>query len=52
MLALLETHHILHVSRISVKERRVYWKLKEEAIDRTLWRIRVGKGHGPFRKTY
>jgi hypothetical protein len=24
-----------------------YWKLKEEALDRTLWRIRFGSGYGP-----
>jgi hypothetical protein len=30
-----------------VKEKRRYWKLKEEALDRTLWRIRFGRGYGP-----
>jgi hypothetical protein len=29
------------------KEKRRYWKLKEEALDRTLWRTRFGRGHGP-----
>jgi hypothetical protein len=29
------------------KEKRRYCKLKEEALDRTLWRIRFGKGYGP-----
>jgi len=24
-----------------------YWKLKEEAIDHTLWRTRFGRGCGP-----
>jgi len=24
-----------------------YWKLKEEALDRTLWRSRCGRGQGP-----
>jgi hypothetical protein len=24
-----------------------YWKLKEEVLDRTLWRTRFGKGYGP-----
>jgi hypothetical protein len=24
-----------------------YWKLKEEALDRTLWRTRFGRGYGP-----
>jgi hypothetical protein len=28
-------------------EKRGYWKLKEEAVDSTLWRIRFGKGYGP-----
>jgi hypothetical protein len=26
---------------------RRYWKLKEEARDRTLWRTRFARGHGP-----
>jgi hypothetical protein len=30
-----------------LKEKRRYWKLKEEALDRTLWRTRVGRGYGP-----
>jgi hypothetical protein len=29
------------------KEARGYWKLKEEAQDRTLWRIQFGRGYGP-----
>jgi hypothetical protein len=29
------------------KEKRTYWKLKREAVDRTLWRIRFGRGFGP-----
>jgi hypothetical protein len=30
---------------------RGYWKLKEEALDRTLWRTGFGRGYGPtFRK--
>jgi hypothetical protein len=29
-----------------LKEKRRYWKLKEEAIDRT-WRTRFGRGYGP-----
>jgi hypothetical protein len=28
-------------------EKRGYWKLKEEALDRTLWRTRIGGGCGP-----
>jgi len=30
-----------------VKERRGYSHLKEEALDRTVWRDRFGRGFGP-----
>jgi hypothetical protein len=30
-----------------LKGKRIYWKLKEEALDRTLWRSRFGRGYGP-----
>jgi hypothetical protein len=30
-----------------LKERRRYWKLKEEELDLTLWRSRFGRGYGP-----
>jgi lauroyl/myristoyl acyltransferase len=30
-----------------LKEKRRYWKLKEEALDRTLQRTRFGRGYGP-----
>ena len=30
-----------------LKERRGYWKLKEEALHRTVWRTGFGKGCGP-----
>jgi hypothetical protein len=30
-----------------LKEKRKYWKLKEEALDRTMWRTRFGEGNGP-----
>jgi len=30
-----------------LKERRGYSRLKEEALDRTLWRARFGRGFGP-----
>jgi len=30
-----------------LKERRGYWKLKAEALDRILWRTRFGRGYGP-----
>jgi hypothetical protein len=29
------------------KEKRRYWKLIEEALDLTLWRIRFGRDYGP-----
>jgi len=31
-----------------LKERRGYSHLKEEALDRTVWRNRFGGGFGPF----
>ena len=30
-----------------IKERRGYSHLKEEALDRTMWRARFGEGFGP-----
>jgi hypothetical protein len=30
-----------------LKEKRNYWKLKEEALDRTLWRTHFGRGYEP-----
>jgi len=30
-----------------LKERRGYSQLKEEALDRTVWRARFGRGFGP-----
>jgi hypothetical protein len=32
---------------VDLKEKRRYWKLKEEALDRTLLRTRFGRGYGP-----
>jgi hypothetical protein len=29
-----------------LKEKRIYWKLKEEAPDRTLWITALGKDYG------
>jgi len=34
-----------------LKETRGYWKLKEEAIDLTVWRTCFGRGYGPVRQT-
>ena len=33
-----------------LKERRGYSHLKEEALDRTMWRARFGSGFGPVVK--
>ena len=33
--------------RDDLKETRGYRKLKEEELDRTLWRARFGRGYGP-----
>jgi hypothetical protein len=30
-----------------LKETRRYWKLKDKAQDRTLWRTQFGRGYGP-----
>jgi hypothetical protein len=30
-----------------LKEKRSYWNVKEEALDRTQWRTRFGRGCGP-----
>jgi hypothetical protein len=30
-----------------LKEKTRYWKLREEALDRTLWRTRFGRGYRP-----
>jgi hypothetical protein len=30
-----------------LKEKRRYWKLREEALDRTQWKTRFGRGYGP-----
>jgi len=30
---------------------RMYWKLKEEALDRNVWRNRFGRGYGSCLKT-
>jgi hypothetical protein len=30
-----------------LKKQKGYWKVKEEALDTTLWRTRFGNGYGP-----
>jgi len=30
------------------KEKKGYWKLKEEALDHTLWSTHFGRGYGAF----
>ena len=32
---------------VDFMEKRGYWKLKEEALDRNLWRTGFGRGCGP-----
>jgi len=36
---------------VDLKEMRGYWKLKEEALDRTAWRTNFGRGCGYVRQT-
>jgi hypothetical protein len=31
----------------ALKEKRGYWKLKEEALESNMWRTRFGRGSGP-----
>ena len=31
-----------------LKEKKGYWKLKEETLDCALWRIRCGRGYGTY----
>jgi hypothetical protein len=35
-----------------LKETRGYWKVKEEALDRTGCRTRFGRGYGPVKTDY
>jgi hypothetical protein len=35
-----------------LNEKRIHWNLKEEALDRTLWRTRFGRGSGPVVRHY
>jgi hypothetical protein len=30
-----------------LKEKRGYWKLKQEALHRSMWRTGYGRGYGP-----
>jgi hypothetical protein len=36
-----------HRKLLDLKERKGYSKLTEEALDRTMWRVRFGRGFGP-----
>jgi hypothetical protein len=47
LLASLGAHPIVHVSRIWVNEMSGYCKVKEEALDRTIWRTRIERSYGP-----
>jgi hypothetical protein len=33
-----------------LKEKRIYWKLKEEALDDILWRTSLRRGYGPVER--
>jgi hypothetical protein len=33
--------------RMTLKKKRGYWQLKEEALDCTLWKTRFGRCYGP-----
>jgi hypothetical protein len=33
----------------NLKEKKGYWKLKNETLDCTLWRTRLGRDYGPVR---
>jgi hypothetical protein len=35
---------------MTLRKKRRYWNLKEEALDCTLWRTRFGRGYGPVVK--
>jgi hypothetical protein len=32
---------------VGLQEKGGYWKMKEETVDRTLWKIRLERGFGP-----
>jgi hypothetical protein len=34
-------------SNLNLLDTRGCWKFKEEALDRTVWRTRFGRGYGP-----
>ena len=42
--------YIYVIRQLKVKDRRGYSHLKEEALDRTMWRNRFGGGFGPVVK--
>ena len=41
------TRRICKQPLADLKEKRRYWKLKEESLDRTICRTRFGRGYGP-----
>jgi hypothetical protein len=43
----LDTLHICNISWLRVKDKRGNSHLKEEAMDRTVWRNRFGRSFGP-----
>ena len=44
---LYNTHYIQYKLLDDLKDRRGYYQLKEETLDRTMWRNRFGRGFGP-----
>jgi len=52
LLALLGAHHILHVSRMRVKERRRYGHLKEKALDQCFSTAGPRPGTGLWHQLY
>jgi len=37
---------------MTLREKRGYWKVNEEALDHTLFRTRFGSGYGPVVKAH
>ena len=35
---------------LDVQQTTGYWKLKKGALDRTVWRTRLGRGYGPVER--
>jgi hypothetical protein len=42
-----KTRKKMYADADDLRETTGYWKLKEETLDRNLWRTRFGRGNGP-----